>query len=150
MGLSIRGDIVADGDPGEDCWWGDYDNDGYPDLYRFRLLPGNPYSLKTLVSPASVCWFAGLRQEFPRLLFDEGDVCGHVFLERRGVMLEINGDDSFVALALEFLECVGAVGLAFANDRVARVKIALLEHVLQVKADDASLQFPQAFDRVQV
>jgi hypothetical protein len=43
------GDIVADADPGEDCWWGDYDNDGYPDLYRFRLLPGNPYSFKTLV-----------------------------------------------------------------------------------------------------
>jgi enediyne biosynthesis protein E4 len=49
MTVERVGDIVADGDPGEDCWWGDYDNDGYPDLYRFRLLPGNPYSFKTLV-----------------------------------------------------------------------------------------------------
>jgi len=71
----------------------------------------------------SVCGVRGLRgHELPRLLFDEGDVLGHVFLELGRVVLEINGDERTVAEGVDFLEAVRAVGRAFADDGVTAVE----------------------------
>ena len=43
------------------------------------------------------------------MLFDEGDVFEHVFLELRGVVFEVDGNQGAVAEGMDFLEAVRAV-----------------------------------------
>ncbi len=91
-----------------------------------------------------------LSQQLAGLLLSEGDIRYHVLLQRRRVVFEIDGNDSLVALALEFFQRIGAIGLTFPNDCVAAVQVALLENIFEMEADDAAFQFPKALHRVQV